>query len=110
MDDNIVEHYTNQSAFLVEMSETPSGHLQVTLVEVWAASIRSEATEGHKKQKTASRKPSLKSTALRLQLTAENQREWTIPHSFLSFVNTISLGFFVFSIEFYVVRSCVYIL
>lgn len=34
MDDNIVEHYTNQSAFLVEMSETPSGHLQVTLVEV----------------------------------------------------------------------------
>lgn len=36
MDDNIVEHYTNQSAFLVEMSEMPSGHLQVTLIEVWA--------------------------------------------------------------------------
>lgn len=35
MDDNIIEHYTNQSAFLIEMSEVVSGQIQVTLVEVW---------------------------------------------------------------------------
>ncbi|XP_061897489.1 grainyhead-like protein 3 homolog [Entelurus aequoreus] len=34
MDDNIIEHYTNQSAFLMEMSEAASGHFQVTLFEV----------------------------------------------------------------------------
>nr|XP_057947047.1 grainyhead-like protein 3 homolog [Doryrhamphus excisus] len=34
MDDNIIEHYTNQSAFLIEMSEAVSGHFQVTLIEV----------------------------------------------------------------------------
>uniref|UniRef100_A0A8D3BDB5 Grainyhead-like transcription factor 3 n=1 Tax=Scophthalmus maximus TaxID=52904 RepID=A0A8D3BDB5_SCOMX len=34
MDDNIIEHYTNQSAFLIEMSEVVSGQFQVTLVEV----------------------------------------------------------------------------
>lgn len=34
MDDNIVEHYSNQSAFLIEMSEAAAGQLQVTLVEV----------------------------------------------------------------------------
>ncbi|XP_060939377.1 grainyhead-like protein 3 homolog [Limanda limanda] len=34
MDDNIIEHYTNQSAFLIEMSEVVSGQLQITLVEV----------------------------------------------------------------------------
>ncbi|XP_050934204.1 LOW QUALITY PROTEIN: grainyhead-like protein 3 homolog [Lates calcarifer] len=34
MDDNIIEHYTNQSAFLIEMSEVVSGQIQVTLVEV----------------------------------------------------------------------------
>ncbi|XP_062252442.1 grainyhead-like protein 3 homolog [Platichthys flesus] len=34
MDDNIIEHYTNQSAFLIEMSELVSGQFQVTLVEV----------------------------------------------------------------------------
>ncbi|GLD67786.1 grainyhead-like protein 3 homolog [Lates japonicus] len=33
MDDNIIEHYTNQSAFLIEMSEVVSGQIQVTLVE-----------------------------------------------------------------------------
>ncbi|KAJ0062785.1 hypothetical protein NL108_007798 [Boleophthalmus pectinirostris] len=33
MDDTIVEHYTNQSAFLVEMSEA-AGQIQLTLVEV----------------------------------------------------------------------------
>uniref|UniRef100_A0A8C6UJU4 GRHL1/CP2 C-terminal domain-containing protein n=1 Tax=Neogobius melanostomus TaxID=47308 RepID=A0A8C6UJU4_9GOBI len=33
MDDTIVEHYTNQSAFLVEMSEA-AGLVQLTLVEV----------------------------------------------------------------------------
>ncbi|AWP16390.1 putative grainyhead-like protein 3 -like [Scophthalmus maximus] len=33
MDDNIIEHYTNQSAFLIEMSEVVSGQFQVTLVE-----------------------------------------------------------------------------
>ncbi|XP_074548374.1 grainyhead-like protein 3 homolog isoform X2 [Halichoeres trimaculatus] len=34
MDDNIIEHYTNQSAFLIEMSEVSSGQFQVTLIEV----------------------------------------------------------------------------
>ncbi|XP_076021744.1 grainyhead-like protein 3 homolog [Genypterus blacodes] len=33
MDDNIIEHYSNQSAFLIEMSEVGTGQLQVTLVE-----------------------------------------------------------------------------
>lgn len=35
MDDNIIEHYTNQSAFLIEMSEVVAGQFQVTLIEVW---------------------------------------------------------------------------
>lgn len=35
MDDNIIEHYTNQSAFLIEMSEVVASQFQVTLVEVW---------------------------------------------------------------------------
>ncbi|XP_029983545.1 grainyhead-like protein 3 homolog [Sphaeramia orbicularis] len=34
MDDNIIEHYTNQSAFLIEISDSVSGQFQVTLVEV----------------------------------------------------------------------------
>lgn len=34
MDDNIIEHYTNQSAFLIEMSEVAAGQFQVTLIEV----------------------------------------------------------------------------
>lgn len=34
MDDNIIEHYTNQSAFLIEISEGVAGQLQVILVEV----------------------------------------------------------------------------
>ncbi|CAN9502517.1 unnamed protein product [Ophioblennius macclurei] len=34
MDDNIIEHYTNQSAFLIDVSEVHSGQYQVTLVEV----------------------------------------------------------------------------
>ncbi|KAM3595108.1 uncharacterized protein V6R79_018185 [Siganus canaliculatus] len=34
MDDNIIEHYTNLSAFLIEMSEVVGGQFQVTLVEV----------------------------------------------------------------------------
>ncbi|XP_044022889.1 grainyhead-like protein 3 homolog isoform X2 [Siniperca chuatsi] len=34
MDDNIIEHYTNQSAFLIEMSEVIAGQFQVTLIEV----------------------------------------------------------------------------
>ncbi|XP_062297006.1 grainyhead-like protein 3 homolog [Scomber scombrus] len=34
MDDIIVEHYTNQSAFLIEMSEVVTGQFQVTLIEV----------------------------------------------------------------------------
>uniref|UniRef100_A0A3P8TKU5 Grainyhead-like transcription factor 3 n=1 Tax=Amphiprion percula TaxID=161767 RepID=A0A3P8TKU5_AMPPE len=34
MDDNIIEHYTNQSAFLIEVSEVVGGQFQVTLVEV----------------------------------------------------------------------------
>lgn len=35
MDDNIIEHYTNQSAFLIEMSEVSGGQFQITLIEVW---------------------------------------------------------------------------
>lgn len=34
MDDNIIEHYTNQSAFLLEISEPAGGQFQVTLAEV----------------------------------------------------------------------------
>ncbi|XP_077588048.1 grainyhead-like protein 3 homolog isoform X2 [Stigmatopora nigra] len=34
MDDIIIEHYTNQSAFLIEMSEVVNGQFQVTLIEV----------------------------------------------------------------------------
>ncbi|TWW71997.1 grainyhead-like protein 3 homolog [Takifugu flavidus] len=34
MDDNIIEHYTNQSAFLIEISEPVGGQFQVTLAEV----------------------------------------------------------------------------
>ncbi|KAM9708155.1 grainyhead-like protein 3 homolog [Menidia menidia] len=34
MDDNIIEHYTNQSAFLIDISEEAAGQFQVTLVEV----------------------------------------------------------------------------
>ncbi|KAM9355356.1 grainyhead-like protein 3 homolog [Pholidichthys leucotaenia] len=34
MDNNIIKHYTNQSAFLIEVSEPAAGHFQVTLVEV----------------------------------------------------------------------------
>lgn len=33
MDDNIIQHYSNQSAFLIEMTEVAAGQLQVTLVE-----------------------------------------------------------------------------
>lgn len=34
MDDNIIEHYTNQSAFLIEISEPTIGQFQVILAEV----------------------------------------------------------------------------
>ncbi|XP_034015480.1 grainyhead-like protein 3 homolog isoform X2 [Thalassophryne amazonica] len=34
MDDNIIEHYSNQLAFLIEMSEVVAGQFQVTLVEL----------------------------------------------------------------------------
>ncbi|XP_077415411.1 grainyhead-like protein 3 homolog isoform X1 [Vanacampus margaritifer] len=34
MDDIIIKHYTNQSAFLIEISEVVSGQFQVTLIEV----------------------------------------------------------------------------
>ncbi|XP_061700773.1 grainyhead-like protein 3 homolog isoform X2 [Syngnathoides biaculeatus] len=34
MDDIIIEHYTNQSAFLIEISEAVGGQFQVTLIEV----------------------------------------------------------------------------
>ncbi|XP_005814504.2 grainyhead-like protein 3 homolog [Xiphophorus maculatus] len=33
MDDNIIQHYSNQLAFLIEMTELAAGQLQVTLVE-----------------------------------------------------------------------------
>lgn len=34
MDDNIIEHYSNQSAFLIEIAEPVVGQFQVTLAEV----------------------------------------------------------------------------
>ncbi|XP_068195184.1 grainyhead-like protein 3 homolog [Antennarius striatus] len=34
MDNNIIEHYTNQSAFLIEMTEVIAGQFQLTLIEV----------------------------------------------------------------------------
>ncbi|KAL0969595.1 hypothetical protein UPYG_G00229560 [Umbra pygmaea] len=34
MDDNIIEHYSNHSAFLIESSELMSGQIQVTLMEL----------------------------------------------------------------------------
>uniref|UniRef100_A0A668AGK3 Grainyhead like transcription factor 3 n=1 Tax=Myripristis murdjan TaxID=586833 RepID=A0A668AGK3_9TELE len=34
MDDNIIEHYSNQSAFLIEISEVTTGQFQVTLTEL----------------------------------------------------------------------------
>lgn len=34
MDDNIIEHYTNQSAFHIEISDGATGQYQVTLIEV----------------------------------------------------------------------------
>lgn len=34
MDDNIIEHYSNHSAFLIEISEVMSGQFQVTLMEL----------------------------------------------------------------------------
>ncbi|XP_041827061.1 grainyhead-like protein 3 homolog [Melanotaenia boesemani] len=34
MDNNIIEHYTNQSAYLIEISDTVSGQFQITLIEV----------------------------------------------------------------------------
>lgn len=43
MDDNIIQHYTNQSAFLIEVSELGNGQFQVTLVEVWEESATHSA-------------------------------------------------------------------
>jgi hypothetical protein len=34
MDDNIIEHYSNHSAFLIEISEIMCGQFQVTLMEL----------------------------------------------------------------------------
>ncbi|XP_052009987.1 grainyhead-like protein 3 homolog [Xyrauchen texanus] len=34
MDDNIIEHYSNQSAFLIEISEVMVNHFQITLMEL----------------------------------------------------------------------------
>ncbi|KAG7265759.1 hypothetical protein CRUP_014509 [Coryphaenoides rupestris] len=34
MDDNIIKHYSNQSAFLIETTEVSAGQLQITLTEL----------------------------------------------------------------------------
>ncbi|XP_028853257.1 grainyhead-like protein 3 homolog isoform X2 [Denticeps clupeoides] len=34
MDDNIIEHYSNQSAFLIDISGANTGHFQITLTEL----------------------------------------------------------------------------
>ena len=34
MDDNIIEHYSNQSAFLIDISEATPGQFQITLTEL----------------------------------------------------------------------------
>lgn len=47
MDDNIIEHYTNQSAFLIEISEPVNGQFQVTLAEVWESSQSPAASLNH---------------------------------------------------------------
>lgn len=47
MDDNIIEHYTNQSAFLIEISEPVIGQFQVTLSEVWESRQSPAASLNH---------------------------------------------------------------
>uniref|UniRef100_A0A673M0N3 GRHL1/CP2 C-terminal domain-containing protein n=1 Tax=Sinocyclocheilus rhinocerous TaxID=307959 RepID=A0A673M0N3_9TELE len=34
MDDNIIEHYSNHSAFLIEITEVMINHFQITLMEL----------------------------------------------------------------------------
>lgn len=48
MDDNIIEHYTNQSAFLIEISEPVGGQFQVTLAEVWESRQSPAASLNHR--------------------------------------------------------------
>jgi hypothetical protein len=35
MDDNIIKHYSNQSAFLIETTQVSAGQFQITLTELW---------------------------------------------------------------------------
>lgn len=55
MDDNIIEHYTNQSAFLIEISEPVVGQFQVTLAEVWESSQSPAASLNHGRRALLSR-------------------------------------------------------
>lgn len=55
MDDNIIEHYTNQSAFLIEISEPVGGQFQVTLAEVWESSQSPAASLNHRLRALPSR-------------------------------------------------------
>ncbi len=34
MDDNIIEHYSNHTAFLIEITEVMINHFQITLMEL----------------------------------------------------------------------------
>ncbi len=34
MDDNIIEHYSNHTAFLIEIAEVMINHFQITLMEL----------------------------------------------------------------------------
>lgn len=88
MDDNIIEHYTNQSAFLIEISDAAAGQYQVTLIEVWEpASNQIPAPVKDETIYSCQFKPSLKALPKHSQCklwiseTKENQREETSPGS-----------------------------
>lgn len=88
MDDNIIEHYTNQSAFLIEISDAATGQYQVILIEVWEpASNQTPAPVKDETIYSCQFKPSLKALPKHSQCklwiseTKENQREETSPGS-----------------------------
>lgn len=116
MDDNIIEHYTNQSAFLIEISEGIAGQLQVILVEVWDPASNQLPPPTPLKDVSiysCQFKPFLKALPSHLQYKlwiTEAKEDWTeetppvLPTSvlkvktFLKFVNTASSGSYNFVI------------
>lgn len=113
MDDNIIEHYTNQSAFLIEISEAIAGQFQIILIEVWdPASNQQPAPLKDVSTYSCQFKPSLKALPSHLQYklwiteTKENRTKETPVFAtsvekvktFLGFVNTASSGSYDFVI------------